>query len=132
MDFATASSEITLTRISSHVLRAHPRGGFLGSRPDLLYRSSRRRLSVGDRIAFDDMTVVVVSLTSAGTPADVDFQFIEPLESPRYIWRRWEGNTCVPYRPPAIGEQAVLPPISFLNLITAAALAPLSHRPLPR
>lgn len=129
---ATASSEITLTRLSAHVLRVHPRGGFLESRPDLLYRSSGHGLRIGDRIAFDDVTAVVVSLTSAGTPADVDFQFIEPLESPRYIWRRWEGNTCVPYRPPAIGERAVLPPITFLNLITAAALTPLSHHPLAR
>lgn len=128
----TAASEITLTRISDRVLKVRPAQGFLSAWPDRLYRSSRRPLRSGERIELRDLTVTIVALTPNGYPAEADFEFREPLEAHRYFWMRWEGDQCVPYSPPRVGERDTLPAIDFLQILFDRVLrSPFRRDPQP-
>jgi hypothetical protein len=114
---APADSELTVTRISDRALRVRPARGFFLHWTDRLYRSERNPLHTGDRIELADMTVTVGAMTPNGTPADADFEFRDTLESPRYLWLRWDGESCTPCPPPAIGQSVVFPASDFVKML---------------
>jgi hypothetical protein len=114
---APADSELTITRVSDRALRVRPARGFFSHWPDRLYRSERNPLQTGDRIELADMTVTIGAMTPNGTPADADFEFRETLESPRYLWLRWDGESCMPSSPPAIGQSVVFPASDFVKML---------------
>ena len=114
---APTDSELTITRLSDRVLRVRPARGFFSHWTDRLYRSERNPLRTGERVELSDMTVTIGPLTPSGTPAEADFEFRESLEAQRYLWLRWEGETCLPGDPPRIGETLVFPPRDFAKML---------------
>jgi hypothetical protein len=124
---APADSELTITRLSDRVLRVRPARGFFLHRTDGLYRSEQNPLHTGDRIELADMTVTIGALTSSGTPAEADFEFREALEAPRYLWLRWDGETCTPCPPPHVGQTVVFPASDFLKMMFDSLLGSLFH-----
>ena len=119
---ATSVYGIEYERLDASTLRVRPQGGFLlppGTAPeglepppfdfrnflqtaDQLYWHGNP-FGVGDEVVRNRALVRVVSTTSDGRPAEVDFSFDAPLE--RFTWIRfveWQG--FVPWQPPAIGE----------------------------
>ena len=114
---APTDSELTITRLSDRVLRVRPAQGFFSHWTDQLYRSERNPLRTAERIDLRDMTVTIGPLTSKGTPAEADFEFLEPLEAPRYLWLRWEGDACIPSDPPRVGETLVFPARDFAKML---------------
>jgi hypothetical protein len=114
---APTDSELTVTRLSERILRVRPARGFFSHWTDRLYRSERNPLRTGERVDLRDVRVTIGPLTSQGTPAEAEFHFREPLESPHYLWLRWEGERCVPSEPPRIGETVVFPPTDFAAML---------------
>jgi hypothetical protein len=114
---APADSELTIIRVSDRVLRVRPARGFFLHWTDRLYRSEHNPLRTGDRIELADMTVTIGALTSSGTPSEADFEFHDPLEAPRYLWLRWDGESCTPCPPPRIGQTVVFPPSDFVKML---------------
>jgi hypothetical protein len=114
---APTDSELTITRISERVLRVRPARGFFSHWTDRLYRSERNSLRTAERIEFSDMTVTIGPLTAGGTPAEADFEFNGPLEGPRYLWLRWQGDACLSSDPPRVGETLVFPARDFAEML---------------
>jgi hypothetical protein len=74
------------------------------------------------------MTVTIGAMTPNGTPADADFEFRDTLESPRYLWLRWEGESCIPSPPPAIGQSVVYPASDFVKMLFDNVIGSLFRR----
>jgi hypothetical protein len=114
---APTDSDIAVTRVSERVLNVRPSRGFFFGPTDRLYRSDRNPLRTGDRIELEDMTIVIGPLTPDGDPAEVDFEFREGLESPRYFFLRWQGEKCTATMPPRVGETVVYPATDFVKML---------------
>jgi hypothetical protein len=115
---ATATGAVSFERVDERTLRVTPEDGFIRHQIDQMVRSPRaRRFAVGDRVALSGLTIEVEAITGDGRPASVLARFDRALEDPALIWRRWEGKTYVPYRPPPVGARETLPEVDFLKLI---------------
>jgi hypothetical protein len=115
---ATASTAVTLERLDARTLRVTPEGGFLRYEVDQMVRSPRvRPFAAGDTVPLSGLTIEVEAVTADGRPASALARFDRPLEDPGLVWLRWERNTYVPYRPPAIGARETLPAVDFLKLL---------------
>ena len=114
---ASAQSELTITRLSDRVLRVQPAQGFFSHWTDRLYRSHRNPLNPGERVTLAESTVTIGPTMPSGAPAYADFEFREPLESPEYLWLKWNGDTCVPSPPPRVGEKLVFPARDFAKML---------------
>jgi len=102
--FGAASSDMTVTRTSERAVNVRLDGGFTRDLSDRLYSSERRPMAVGDEVELSGMTVTVTDLAANGGPAAAEFVFDEPLESPSYLWMRWDAQGCAPFSPPRVGE----------------------------
>jgi hypothetical protein len=125
---APTDSDLTVTRPAERVLRVRPAHGFFSTAADRLYRSEGNALTRGQRIELADMAVTIGPLGPNGNPAEVDFEFREPLESARYLWLRWDGASCVPSEPPRIGETVVFPAGDFVKLLFENVMGSLFRR----
>lgn len=110
---ATATTDLTLTRLDAHTLRATPKGGFLQNPSSRLSRSADRPFHVGQELEQGDMRVRVLEITPDGRPLSVEFRFGRPLEDDLYIWRHWVGSKAVPFFPPALGTTVTLHAVDF-------------------
>jgi len=118
----------TLSRADATTLVVRPRGGYLppqgswwGDDPpaftvsylmrlmDLLFRSPRRPMALGDRVELTAATVEITALTEDGRPAEATFRFPVPLEHPSLRWLRQTATGFVPFVPPAVGESVCVP-----------------------
>ena len=115
---ATASTAVTLERVDDRTLRVIPAEGFLRHEIDRMVRTPRARpFAPGDRVALTGLTLEVETVTADRRPARVLARFDRPLDDASLVWLRWEGNTYVPYRPPAVGAAETLPAVDFLRLL---------------
>ena len=115
---ATATTAVTLERVDAHTLRVTPADGFLRYEIDQMVRSPRvRPFAAGDQVALPGVTLDIEAITPDGRPRSVLAHFALPLEDPSLIWRRWEGHTYVPYRPPALGARETLPAVDLVKLL---------------
>lgn len=115
---ATGTTALTLERVDAATVRITAPDGLLRHEIDQMMRSPRvRPFSVGDQIALPTVTIVIEAVTSDARPSRVRARFAVPLEDSSLIWRRWEGKTYVPYRPPAVGTSELFPSIDLLKLL---------------
>jgi hypothetical protein len=105
---AATGADVHIRRLDARTLRVQPEGGFLASLMERHYRDPQHPMPVGHRVRLAAMTVDVVRATADGRPSVCDFRFEEPLESARYVLRRWRGDGVVPWEPPPVGAQATL------------------------
>lgn len=114
---ATASSELLIERVDARTLRVRPARGFLYSAPERHYRGDPEALGLGARVALSEMTVRVSEVTPDGRPAAAEFEFREPLASPRYRFMRWADGALEPAALPAAGERVILPRADFFGTL---------------
>ena len=100
---------VKIHRIDERTITVRPRGGYLVTILDKLFRSDQNRFSVGDRIELTGMTVEVTELTDKGLPAEAAFTFIVDLEDKSLRWLQYQKGRYVPFIPPAVGESVELP-----------------------
>lgn len=105
---ATGTSALTLTRLDDRTLRVAPAGGFLRQEIDQMLRTPRRPFAAGERIELTGLTIEIERV-EGGRPITALAHFVRPLEDPRFVWRRWDVRTYVPFEPPAVGASVTLP-----------------------
>ncbi len=106
---APSMAAVTLERTDERTLVLHADGGYLAHPLDGVYRSTRRLMPLGHRVALSDVAIEVVSLTRDGRPASVRFKFAAPLEDRSLRWVFWEQGRFKPWTPPPVGASATLP-----------------------
>jgi hypothetical protein len=100
---------VEVQRIDDRTITVRPRGGYLVTVFDRLFRDDKQRLSVGERIELTGMTVEITELTDNGRPAEAAFTFSVDLEDTSLRWLQYEKGKYVPFRPPAVGQSVELP-----------------------
>lgn len=100
---------VEVKRIDERTITVRPRGGYLVTVLDRLFRDDKQGLSVGERIELTGMTVEVTELRSNGRPAEAAFSFSVGLEDASLRWLQYEKGRYVPFHPPAIGWSVELP-----------------------
>jgi hypothetical protein len=114
--FATASSAMTLTRLSDRELVVRPAIGFLADEPDRVFRSKRFPMKLGEKVELSDVSITIMELRPEGNPAAALFAFREPLQSPKHLWLAWDQHGCHTFVPPLVGETVTLPKVDFGKL----------------
>jgi hypothetical protein len=95
----------TVRRENATTLAIHAERGFLEGPLDRVYRSESRRFSVGQGLQLTGLQIVVVGITEAGSPKDVEFRFGWPLEDHHLRFVQWAGNGFAPLVLPPSGER---------------------------
>jgi len=114
---ATAASAVTLERLDDRTLRVKPQGGFLPTNAELMLRSERNPMRVGEEVVLEHMTVRITALTADKRPAEAVIRFDAPLEDPKFYWMQWVDFGYVPFAPPPIGKTVELPPVDFFKVM---------------
>jgi hypothetical protein len=105
---APALPSVTIRREDEKTLLVRPKGGFLNVTPDLLFRSERRPLKVGQRMELTGMSAEVTELTADGRPAEARFRFSVLLEDPSLLWICYRDHHFEPFKPPMVGQQETI------------------------
>ncbi len=100
---------VKVHRINERTITVSPRGGYLVTILDRLFRDDQDPFSVGEKIKLTDMTVEVIELTDNGRPAKAAFTFSVDLEDESLRWLQYKEGEYVPFNPPAVGESVELP-----------------------
>ena len=89
---------VVVSRIDDRTLKITP----LGPQNFLTWPTLTR----GQQIRLSGVTVLILSVTGEGRPAEVAFRFDVPLEHPSLDWRAWNWASWgyVAFRLPAVGE----------------------------
>jgi hypothetical protein len=106
---ATGVTDLRIERVDETTLRIRPGAGFLSSTSQMMLRSLRRPMRLGERIAMSDAVIEVSDLSPDGRPLEILVRFAAALEAPSLQWLHWEGHGYVPFRLPRVGETVVLP-----------------------
>lgn len=107
-----ASSQFDLVeveRIDERTITVRPRGGYLVTIFDKLFRGDQHRFSVGDRVELTGMSVEVTELTDRGLPGEAAFTFSVSLEDTSLRWLQYKEGKYAPFIPPAVGQSVELP-----------------------
>src|SRR5262249_58307205 len=88
-----APPAVTIRRPDDRTLTIRPDGGYLRWPLDRVFRSERREMPPGHRVALTGMTAEVTEVTPDGRPAEVAFHFDVPLEDDSLIWLCDRGGT---------------------------------------
>jgi hypothetical protein len=102
---APAIPAVTIRRPDDRTLTIRPDGGYLRWALDRVFRSERREMLPGHRVALTGMTAEVTEVTPDGRPAEVAFHFDVPLEDGSLIWLCDRGGTFERFTPPSIGQE---------------------------
>jgi hypothetical protein len=124
---ATSTTELSLKRIDAHRIVIRPAGGFLISSADLLFRSPRNPLKLGEQFQLGLLTIRVAEMTGDQRPAEAVAHFSVPLEDPALVWLRWAGTAYEPFSPPRVGKFTVLPAADYFMIFYGKGF-PLSAR----
>lgn len=117
---ASGTHPIDLTVVDDRTLRVKSHGGFSLNATDSLLRSPAAPLAVGT--TFDTGAALVTVTHAAGNLADeAEFRFTTPLSDPSRSFRRWQGDTLVPFALPPPGQPLRIDPQPFLPLVLAAS-----------
>lgn len=100
---------VEVRRIDDRTITVRPRGGYLVTVLDRLFRDDQDPFSVGEKIELTGMTVEVTELTGSGRPAEAAFSFNVGLEDASLRWLQYEKGRYVPFHPPAVGQSIELP-----------------------
>lgn len=117
---ATGVYDLRVTRVDAHTLKLAPKPGFLANSSQLMLRSLRRPMQVGEEVRLEGVRFEILSLTPDRRPAEVLVRFDEPLDAPSMRFMRWDRHDYVPFTLPAIGRTVELPAVDM----TAALAGP--------
>lgn len=106
---APAIPSVVVRRLDDRTLSVRPGKGYLAWVVDRVFRSERRPLALGQRVALPGMEVEVTALTPDGRPAEATFRFDLPLESPSFVWLCYRHGRFEPFVPPAVGREVAIP-----------------------
>ncbi|MHC4111380.1 MAG: hypothetical protein ACYSUY_09905 [Planctomycetota bacterium] len=100
---------VEVHRIDNKTITVRPRGGYLVTVFDRLFRDDKQGLSVGEKIELTGMTVEITELTEDGRPAEAAFTFSVGLEDASLRWLQYKKGKYVSFSAPAVGQSVELP-----------------------
>lgn len=71
---------------------------------DLLLRSEKDPMGLGDVVELPDVTIEITALRGDGRPAEATFRFRVPLEDPSLRWIEVTAEGYEPFEPPPVGQ----------------------------
>ena len=101
---APGTTTLAVRRTDGKTLVVRPEGGFLAAAFDDVFRSPAHPFRKGDEVGLTGLTVRIARLTDDGRPAEVEFEFLYPLEDASLRWVPWKEGGYAGFTPPAIGE----------------------------
>jgi hypothetical protein len=106
---ASGRTRVFVQRLDERTISIRPNNGYMYWILDQIFRSERRRMTVGERVTLTGMTAEVTELTDDGRPAEARFRFDVPLEDPSLCWLCYRYDHFVPFTPPPIGQIVGIP-----------------------
>jgi hypothetical protein len=116
---ATGVTDLSIERIDTHTLRVRPAAGFLSSSSQLMLRSPRHPMALGEVVSLAGTRFEVTRLTGDGRPAEVEVRFSVPLEDSSLRFMQWGGAHAygyVPFVVPRPGEKVLVPAVDMLDV----------------
>jgi len=115
---ATGVSDLDIERVNARALRVRPAGGYLASSSQLMLRSPRHPLALGETISLTGVMFEVTALTRDGRPAEVEVRFAVPLEDPSLRFMQWDGaDGYIPFEVPLPGHTVRVPAVDLRRAI---------------
>jgi hypothetical protein len=117
---ATGVSDLSIERVDAHTLRVRPAAGYLSSSSQLMLRSPRHPLALGEVVSLTGTTFEVTSLTADGRPAEVEVRFSVPLEDASLRFMQWgdpPNHGYVPFVIPRPGQRVLVPAVDMLDVL---------------
>jgi hypothetical protein len=116
---ATGVTDLRIERVDARTLRVRPAAGYLSSSSQLMLRSPRHPLALGEIVSLTGVTFEVTRLTDDGRPAEVEVRFSVSLEDRSLRFMQWggSGGGYVPFVVPPPGQSVLVPAVDFRNLI---------------
>jgi hypothetical protein len=114
---SSSSSPARVTRVGPRTLQIEQARGFLLRPEETHYRDDARTLS---DVALSELHARVVARLADGRPRAVAFEFREPLESPRYLFRIYRDGSLVAAAA-AISGGVTLPAEDFFRFVVLEA-----------
>jgi hypothetical protein len=111
------SAPVTVRRVDARTLELRPEQGWGRLPIERMLSKIADMPRPGTQLEVSAMEVVVQESAADGRPARVLFRFPTPLEHADWLFLAWQGRQPVPWQPPAVGEEVVLPALSLMNLI---------------
>jgi hypothetical protein len=115
---ATGVTDLTIERIDANTLRVRPAAGYLSSSSQMMLRSRRHPLGLGEVVSLTGASFAVTRLTDDGRPAEVEVRFAVPLEHRSLRFMQWGGAYgYVPFVVPPPGRSVLLPAVDMRQVI---------------
>ena len=115
---STGVSDLRVTRVDERSLKVAPRTGFLANSSQLVLRSLKDPMHVGERVVLSDMSIEVVSLTADARPAEILVRSDQELDGDAYRWMRWDKHGYMPFVLPSVGQSVVIPAVDMKTALT--------------
>lgn len=106
LTLAGTLEDVKLTRLDARRLEVRPKLGFLSRVFNRIY--TRQRLTRGDQLDLQGVTVTVSEVDQWGRPTAAVFEFALQLEDSRYRWVSWRNGRYEPFSPPLPGASVVV------------------------
>jgi hypothetical protein len=107
----------TVRRVDPQTLEVTFPDGLLSNRELRPDRSRYLPMAPGTRVELEGYRVEVLADAPNAGPTRARFTFAKPLEDPSLAFYRWDERKFVPFVPPAMGEEVVVPgavlPVGF-------------------
>jgi hypothetical protein len=102
-------------RVDARTLDLHVERAWFRNHLESLARDPRvEPFAAGDIERTDSFSARVLEVDARGAPKRVRFQFVRPLDDPRWLWLRSEGARVLPWTPPAIDDAQELGAVGLL------------------
>lgn len=110
---ATGVTDLNIERVDNRTLRVRPSAGFLSSSSQLMLRSPRHPMRLGETVTLPEISYEVTGLTNDGRPSEVLVRFRCPLEDRSLVWLQWGRHGFVPFSPPIPGAAVLVPAVDM-------------------
>lgn len=106
---SNGATGVTLRRDGDRTLLLENDRGFGAQGTDVLFRV--RPMPKGTRVAIAGGHFTVVETNARGLPTVARLELAVPLDDPRLVWIRWDGEKPLPFEVPKVGEVVVVPAV---------------------
>jgi hypothetical protein len=114
---ATGVTDLTIERVDANTLRVRPAAGYLSSASQMMLRSHRHPLQLGEVVSLTGTSFQVTRLTDDGRPAEVQVRFSVPLEDSSLRFMQWGGSYgYVPFVVPRPGGSVLVPAVDMRHV----------------
>ena len=113
----SGNSDLLVKRIDPNTLEVRPRNGWGALPVERIFGALYDLPRAGSELDCESIHVSVQENDAEGHPTRVQFRFPTPLESTDRLWLSWRGKKPVPWHPPPLGRELVIPGLNLLSAL---------------